>query len=198
MSYQLLPGNVLGLAGRSVHWRKRHCVPLQFRSISNALYGSERHHSLVRDTVVRYMAANKAEFEPYLGEDWCVTRAGSKPACCVWADCSREGCSRQAAVEHNPCCHVAGLMTVSCTIDRRRYIKDMAAEGTWGDELTLVRGLKRQRHCHAHVSAMLPWQTGVWLVWFDILISCVQRACCDAYGIMVSVVTSDEAHWYSC
>lgn len=24
----------------------------------------------VRDTVVRYMAANKAEFEPYLGEDW--------------------------------------------------------------------------------------------------------------------------------
>lgn len=83
----------------------------QFRSISNALYGSERHHSLVRDTVVRYMAANKAEFEPYLGEDW------------------------------------------------RRYIRDMAAEGTWGDELTL-------------------------------------RACCDAYGIMISVVTSDEAHWY--
>lgn len=64
---------------------------LQFRSISNALYGSEQHHALVRDTVVRYMAANKAEFEPYLGEDW------------------------------------------------RRYINDMATDGTWGDELTLVR-----------------------------------------------------------
>ena len=25
----------------------------------------------------------------------------------------------------------------------------------------------------------------------------VQRACCDAYGIMISVVTSDEAHWYA-
>ena len=24
----------------------------------------------------------------------------------------------------------------------------------------------------------------------------MQRACCDAYGIMISVVTSDEAHWY--
>lgn len=83
----------------------------QFRSISNALYGSEQHHGLVRDTVVRYMAANKAEFEPYLGEDW------------------------------------------------RRYINDMAADGTWGDELTL-------------------------------------RACCDAYGIMFSVITSDEAHWF--
>lgn len=24
----------------------------------------------------------------------------------------------------------------------------------------------------------------------------VQRACCDAYGIMFSVITSDEAHWW--
>ena len=60
----------------------RGCVPLQFRSISNALYGSERHHSLVRDTVVRYMAANKAEFEPYLGEDWCVSSLVDKCLCC--------------------------------------------------------------------------------------------------------------------
>jgi hypothetical protein len=60
---------------------KRGCVLLQFRSISNALYGSERHHSLVRNTVVRYMAANKAEFEPYLGEDWCVIIASVYTVC---------------------------------------------------------------------------------------------------------------------
>ena len=58
-------------------------VLLQFRSISNALYGSEQHHAQVRDTVVRYMAANKAEFEPYLGEDWCVLSTDSKLSCCT-------------------------------------------------------------------------------------------------------------------
>ena len=67
-------GSVHGPAGSPLRGN-RDLVLLQFRSISNALYGSERHHSLVRDTVVRYMAASKAEFEPYLGEDWCVTSA---------------------------------------------------------------------------------------------------------------------------
>lgn len=75
-------GSVHGPAGSPLRGN-RDLALLQFRSISNALYGSEQHHSLVRDTVVRYMAANKAEFEPYLGEDWCVIRAVGRLACCV-------------------------------------------------------------------------------------------------------------------
>ena len=38
---------------------------------------------------------------------------------------------------------------------------------------------------------MLPWHQVI-----DIPFLGLQRACCDAYGIMISVVTSDEAHWY--
>mmetsp|Transcript_19671 Transcript_19671/g.59471 ORF Transcript_19671/g.59471 Transcript_19671/m.59471 type:complete len:255 (+) Transcript_19671:318-1082(+) len=83
----------------------------QFRAISMNLYGSQDHHDLVRDKVVRHMYKNRDEFQPFLGEDW------------------------------------------------HRYMKDMVCSGTWGDELTL-------------------------------------KACCDAYQILISVLTSDEQHWF--
>lgn len=81
-------------------------ILLQFRAISNGLYGSEDHHALVRANVVAHMRQHKADFESFLGETW------------------------------------------------HQYITDMSHDGTWGDELTLVRfcrrfgdGSRRQRCC---------------------------------------------------
>ena len=45
---------------------------------------------------------------------------------------------------------------MSFPLKRRRYIKDMAAEGTWGDELTLVRCIEAEC-CLAFRGKWLQW-----------------------------------------
>ncbi len=88
----------------------------------------------------------------------------------------------------------------------QQYITDMSHDGTWGDELTLVslstcasndiprpciRLTAPSHGCLARVSSerVAPPDHD------HSVCSDSQRACCDAYGILLSVISSDEAHW---